>query len=371
MSEAEKANPVAVIRMQLDRMDGEFQSALPAHIPVERFKRVAMTAIQNNPDLLNADRRSLFNSAMRAAQDGLLPDGREGAIVVYRGKTGQIAQWMPMVQGILKKVRNSGEIATIVARVVYEGDIFRYWVDEDGEHILYEPSDTSDTNIVRRVFAMAKTKEGELYIEPMTPEEIEKVRQSSRAKDNGPWRDWWEEMAKKTAIRRLAKRLPMSTDLDDLIRRDDDLYDMRGASDAEVKPAVKQTTAEKLGEIAKQKTRDNEHSGLPGGEKSVADQRAEEERKHYGADKAIADNQPETDAEGGGEVDPPVTDDQVAAALAQGREARNAGRKQAACPQAVRASQRLFDAWSEGWAEADEEIARKNREDAEGEGGGE
>lgn len=81
-----------------------------------------------------------------------------------------------------------------------------------------------------------------------------------------------------------------------------------------------------------------------------------------GKGKAEEQKQPESDDE-----DPPVTDEQAAAALAQGRDARKAGRKQAACPQSIRASQRLFDCWMEGWAEADEEIARQNREDAEGE----
>lgn len=122
-------------------------------------------------------------------------------------------------------------------------------------------------------------------------------------------------------------------------------------------------TAAKLSEIAKQKDADNAHSRLPGGEKSVADQVAEEERQTYGADNAVADERPGPGADS--DEDQPVTDEQAAAALEQGREARKAGRKQAACPKEVRASQRLFDAWSEGWAEADEKIANKNRSEGE------
>ena len=71
-------NPVVVFRQELGGMEEQFKAALPAHIPVERFMRVLMTAIQNNPDLLGVERRSLWNAAMKAAQDGLLPDGREG-----------------------------------------------------------------------------------------------------------------------------------------------------------------------------------------------------------------------------------------------------------------------------------------------------
>ena len=246
MSEQQQINPIVQVRGQLDAMGPELLKALPKHIPVERFQRVVMTAIQNNPDLLGVDRRSLFNAAMRAAQDGLLPDGRDGAIVKYKND----AQWMPMVGGILKKIRNSGEIATITARVVYDGDTFRYWVDEDGEHVLYEPCDAPNTSKILRVFAMAKTKDGELFVEPMTLDEVEQVRNVSRAKNLGPWTQWWGEMAKKTALRRLAKRLPMSSDLDDLIRRDDALYDFDGRKEArDVTPASKSTNA-RLSEIA-------------------------------------------------------------------------------------------------------------------------
>ena len=100
-------NQIKEVRLQLETMGQQFAAVLPKHIPVERFGRVVLTAIQTNPDLLMAERRSLWNAAMRAAQDGLMPDGRLGALVVYRDKKrGPIAQWMPMIAGIRQKVRN-------------------------------------------------------------------------------------------------------------------------------------------------------------------------------------------------------------------------------------------------------------------------
>lgn len=239
MNAVAQRDAVEQFKVQITNRESDFKMALPAHIPVERFVRVVMTAVIGNRDLLQADRISLFESAMKAAQDGLLPDGREGALVIYNTKIKENGreiwikkvQWMPMIAGILKKVRNSGELSTVVARVVYAGDKFRNWIDDNGEHIEYEAGENQDRNIVRRVFAMAKLKDGSIEVEPLTPDDIDKIRNASKSKDKGPWVDWWEEMAKKSALRRLAKRLPVSTDLDDLIRRDDALYDFDSARD--------------------------------------------------------------------------------------------------------------------------------------------
>jgi recombination protein RecT len=89
-------DPIAVVRQNLTQMAPQFAAALPKHISVEKFTRVALTAIQNNPDLaVKADRRSLFGACVRLAQDGLLPDGREAAIVMFGDK----AQAMPMISG--------------------------------------------------------------------------------------------------------------------------------------------------------------------------------------------------------------------------------------------------------------------------------
>jgi recombination protein RecT len=230
---------------QLAEKGGEWGKVLPAHIPAERFARVVMTAVQRDPDLLFADRASLFTACLIAAQDGLLPDKREGALVVFNTKVKRDGreewikqvQWMPMIGGLLKKIRNSGQLKSIGATVVYEGDRFRHWIDNDGEHIEYESGEQQNRQVIRRVFAMAKLKDNTIVVEILTPDDVEKIRRVSKSRDKGPWVDWWEEMAKKSAIRRLAKRLPLSTDLDDLIRRDDHLYDFEGASDRARLPA--------------------------------------------------------------------------------------------------------------------------------------
>lgn len=227
-SQSRALRPIDQIRHQLDLMTPEFAVALPQHIPVDRFKRTVLTAVNQNPQLLNADRKSLLGACMRASQDGLYPDGREGALVIFRTKVRDdkgerwtdAVQWMPMVYGILKKMRNSGELASITARAVYQNDTFRY-VLGDEESIEHEPCLDGDPGELRAVYAVAKLKDGTVQREVMTKAQIEKVRGVSRAKDKGPWVDWYDEMARKTVIRRLSKYLPMSTEIDEMLRRED------------------------------------------------------------------------------------------------------------------------------------------------------
>jgi len=229
---------------QLKEKEGQFRAALPAHIPTERFMRVVLTAIQNNPKLAHADRASLWTSSIKAAQDGLLPDGREGALVIYRTKgkdeSGrdvwiEAVQWMPMIAGIRKKVRNSGEIATWDAQVVHQKDQFEYELGDD-PFIKHRPSLEPEPGPIIAVYSVATLKTGEKSREVMTISQVEKVRSRSKQRDQqgnatGPWKTDYEEMCRKTVARRHSKVLPMSTDLDDLIRRDDALYDMQGARD--------------------------------------------------------------------------------------------------------------------------------------------
>jgi recombination protein RecT len=212
-------HPLITLREHFDARQGELKNALPVHIPPERFIRVVMTAVQLNADLLACNRQSLWNACLKAASDGLLPDGREGAIVPFKDQ----AQWMPMVGGLLKRFRNSGQFKSLDCDIVHDGDEFEYWKDEHGPHMRHVPGDGSGKPI--KAYAMAETKDGGIMIRVMTEAEINKRRNASRAKNSPLWSEWTEEAWMKTVLRNLAKRLPTSSDLDDLIRRDDDLYE--------------------------------------------------------------------------------------------------------------------------------------------------
>lgn len=196
------------LRTQLDEYVPEFQAALPSNIPVEKFRRVVVTAINKDPALYRADRRSLFTACIRAAQDGLLPDGREAALVVF----GKDVQYIRMVGGLYKMIHQSGGLKSINSEVVYEKDKFRFWVDDEGQHLTHEPDLFADRGSPIGVYAHAISKDGGVYIEIAGIAEIEKIRSVSRSdttKPNNPWSKWWCEKAKVAITKRLAKRLPI------------------------------------------------------------------------------------------------------------------------------------------------------------------
>lgn len=213
---------IAQIRLEAQKMNDQFKAALPKHIPLDRFVRVLMTAINSNPDLQTVEKRSLWNAALKAAQDGLMPDGKHGAIVVYKDKRrGPIAQWLPMIAGIRQQVRNSGEVTTWEVHCVYEKDEFDFELG-DNPHILHRPARGEDRGKVIAAYSVATLKGGDKTREVMWRDQIEAIREQSRAKDTGPWVSHYDEMCRKTVARRHAKVLPMSSDLDDLLRRDED-----------------------------------------------------------------------------------------------------------------------------------------------------
>ncbi len=221
---------LTVLRTELGAMLPEIQNALPAHISKEKFGRVAMTAIQGNPELLEVDRRSVWKACLQAAQDGLLPDGKEGAIVVRWSPKGKMAAWQPMIAGVRKKAQNAGLISTWDVDAVYANDEFEY-EKGDNPFIRHKPALTNRGALVA-AYSIATLKDGSKSREIMGVDEIYEIRdnfstawQAFAAKKikSTPWASSPGEMAKKTVGHRHAKVLPLSSDIRELLLKGDDL----------------------------------------------------------------------------------------------------------------------------------------------------
>lgn len=232
-----------LVRADMARMEPEFANALPKTIPAERFMRIIQTALSTKPDIVKTaaatelGKQSLIAACMKAAQDGLVLDDREATIVLrstkVKGDDGkdawvQTVSYMPMVQGLLKKIRNSGEVSTIACHVVFAKDKFRY-IMGDSETLEHEPNlDVDDRGAMRFVYMVARLKDGGIVREVLTRQQVEQRKAMSLAA-NGPWKTWEEEMWRKSALRAGSKYLPNSADKEsgqnimDIIARDDEL----------------------------------------------------------------------------------------------------------------------------------------------------
>lgn len=248
MTEARQLQPIEEVRNNLTRMEGQFAMVLPPHIDKARFTRVAITAVQENPDLLLADRQSLYSACMKCATDGLVPDKRDAALVVFNtkekinGKDVWIkkVQYMPMVTGIMKRARNSGEIANWSVHVRRENDHFEFELGDD-EKIIHRPALVNPGALVG-TYSIVTFKNGERSREYMSADEVFAVRARSKTAESGPWKTDEAEMWRKSVTRRHAKRLPMDDAMRDFISQDDNLTDLDG-SDTPPPPAQAEVTS--------------------------------------------------------------------------------------------------------------------------------
>ena len=223
--------PMDVFRGQLERRQSEIAAVLPQHISIERFVRTALTAVLLKPDILNADRGSLMVACYRAAQDGLMPDGKEGAFVMYNTKVKNdqgrdvwvpAVQWLPMVGGVVKKMRNSGELASLVAHEVYAKDEFSF-VLGDNEGITHKPyMGEEEPGPIVAAYAIAKLKDGTIQREVIPQHQLKKIRAASKSANGPAWSNWEGEMSRKSVVKRLSKYLPMSTEVERALGRDED-----------------------------------------------------------------------------------------------------------------------------------------------------
>lgn len=212
MSEVANRTP-AQQRIAMVRSDGtavQLRDALPPSVSVERFTRATVTALMQNEDLGTADERTFFQSLVKCAMDGLLPDGREAALVIYKGKV----QYLPMIAGTRKIAAEYGW--TIHTHVIYAND--RFEIDLGGGLPVHIPVLVGDRGEMVGAWARATHRDGRApMVEVMRAEDIAKAQ--AVAKTDMIWKAWPAQMWEKTVGHRIAKKLPLDpTDTERLSR---------------------------------------------------------------------------------------------------------------------------------------------------------
>jgi recombination protein RecT len=203
------------VEAYIKKMGPKIAEALPRHMNMERFSRMAITVIRQTPQLLNCDMVSLLGAVMKAAQLGLEPGLLGHCYIIPYGKE---ATFILGYKGMIDLARRSGNIQSIAAHEVYENDFIKveYGINETLQHIpwhLREDKQFSEPGKLRGAYMVAKFRDGGHYIHYMPVHEIEQHRRRSKAASNGPWVTDYIEMCKKTVVRSGWKWLPISVEI--------------------------------------------------------------------------------------------------------------------------------------------------------------
>jgi phage RecT family recombinase len=223
-----KASRVEVFMGQvmtpMDRQ--ELQRALPQHVPYARFERNLLNCLMATPKLLDCNPREVFREVSKIAALGLYCDPQLGEAYLIVSKSGPQAR--VGYRGLMKLGRQSGDVSMFYAHEVHQNDDFECVLGTE-KRLTHKPNLMGDRGPIVLYYAVVKYKDGDSDFEPMTIDQINAIRDKSdgyRAFRSGlikdtPWASAYDEMAKKTVIRRLSKRIPQSPDLSDAFKIED------------------------------------------------------------------------------------------------------------------------------------------------------
>lgn len=200
-----------------EAVKAQIARALPQHMTPDRFLRVATTTLLRVPKLAECDQASFMQAMLDCSSLGLEPDGRRCHLIPY-GKTCQL---IIDYKGLIELAKRSGEVSLWKAETVKENDVFE-WSNGAVTHTV---DWRNDRGKLQCVYSVVKLANGETDTEVMTLAEVEAIRKRSKAGNGGPWVTDFEEMAKKTVIRRHSKRLTLSPEFHDALEKDADRAD--------------------------------------------------------------------------------------------------------------------------------------------------
>lgn len=202
----------------------QFATALPKHVNSERFVRIAITTIRQNPKLAKCSQESLLGALMVSAQLGLEPGtlGQCYLIPFENKKAGTVeCQFQIGYKGLIELLRRSGQLSDIYSYTVYENDDFN--IEYGLSRTLTHKPNFDERGEIKGFYAVAILKDGAKAFEYMTKDEVikheEKYRKGSYKND--VWNKNFEEMAQKTVVKKLLKWLPVSVEFLEMAAKDE------------------------------------------------------------------------------------------------------------------------------------------------------
>lgn len=209
-------NPARTIADMLESNKTEIAKALPTHVTVDRFLKATLTTIRENPKLMACTAESLVAAIYTCAQVGLEPGplGHIYLIPYKNSKQDESGNWVKVnevevqigYKGLLELVYRGKEIEYLAASPVYENE--KVVIDRATGHVEHPFDFNEEPGKLVGFYAIARTKGGQTWVEPIRLEEMDRIADMSP--DSPAWKNFYEEMGRKVALKRLCKKLPIS-----------------------------------------------------------------------------------------------------------------------------------------------------------------
>lgn len=207
-----------LLKSQLNSQFKAIQSLVPKHVTPERLCRIGLSAVSRNPKLMECVPETIIGSIINCASLGLEPNllGHAYIVPFYNGSTKRFeAQFQLGYKGALDLIRRTGQVSTLTAHEVYEGDEFDYAYGLE-EKLVHIPHGEDNQDKITHFYACYRLKDGGTGFVVMSRKQMDSHRDKFTKSKNkqgqvfGPWSDHYVSMALKTVILKLIKYMPIS-----------------------------------------------------------------------------------------------------------------------------------------------------------------
>lgn len=197
----------------IKKMQGEIAKALPSVLTPERFTRITLSALSTNAKLAQTTPKSFLGAMMTSAQLGMEPNTPLGQayLIPYKNHGVLECQFQLGYKGLIDLAYRSGQVSTIQAQTVYANDEFEYELGLEPK-LRHVPAKTNRGEPIF-FYAVFRTKDGGYGYEVMSIDDVRThAKKYSKSYGNGPWQTNFEEMAKKTVLKKALKYAPLKTE---------------------------------------------------------------------------------------------------------------------------------------------------------------
>lgn len=284
--------------------ESQIKEALPRHLSAERMMRVINTAVLGDKKLMECHPATIIGSVVQCAQLGLEPNTPLGHayLVPFKNRKQQRTDCQIIIgyKGLIDLARRSGQIRSLEAHAVRENDRFSYEYGTS-KHLRFRPAEGARGPITH-FFAIAEFTDGGYQFEVMTKADVDLVMRQSQSKgEYGPWKDHYEEMGRKTPIRKLAKYLPLNVEFATAVSLDEAADDQRDQGtgrvlEGEFGPDIEPPEPERPEEEPLVRRNESDSADSPGEGESDPNNGQKSEQKGSGEASGASEGEPEKES---------------------------------------------------------------------------